>query len=89
MHLLPDEVPLSDNIPHWNYKLTVGEKSLLTQIFRFFIQPYIDVAGCYVRLYITVSKLVQVQIMLMVFMNIHAIHIRAYIFAWLCENTRD
>ena len=36
IHWLPEEVPLGDDVRDWQKSLTVSEKNLLTQIFRFF-----------------------------------------------------
>ena len=38
IHWLPEEVPLGDDVRDWQKNLTVSEKNLLTQIFRFFSQ---------------------------------------------------
>lgn len=42
IHWIPEEVPLSEDVRDWNFKLTEEEKNFLTQIFRFFTQ-----ADCY------------------------------------------
>ena len=36
IHWLPEEVPLSDDVKDWQRTLTLAERNLLTQIFRFF-----------------------------------------------------
>lgn len=38
MHWLPTEVPMAEDIKDWNQRLSTNEKSLLTQLFRFFTQ---------------------------------------------------
>ena len=38
IHWLPEEVPLGDDVRDWQKNLSVAEKNLLTQIFRFFTQ---------------------------------------------------
>ena len=38
IHWLPEEVPLAEDVKDWEKNLTVPEKNLLTQIFRFFTQ---------------------------------------------------
>ncbi|XAI95919.1 ribonucleoside-diphosphate reductase subunit beta [Microcystis phage Mwe-JY26] len=47
MHWLPEEVPLHEDVADWQSRLTDAEKNLLTQLFRFFTQADVDVAGGY------------------------------------------
>ncbi len=51
-HWLHTEVPMSEDVKDWNTKLSDGEKGFLTNIFRFFVQGDIDVAGGYVNNYL-------------------------------------
>lgn len=47
MHWLPSEVPMHEDIKDWNTKLDDNERAFLTNVFRFFTQGDIDVAGSY------------------------------------------
>lgn len=47
IHWLPTEVSLSADVVDWSKNLTVGEKELLTQLFRFFTQADVDVLQGY------------------------------------------
>ena len=78
IHWLPKEVPLADDINDWNHKLTVEEKYLLTQIFRFFTQADIEVNNCYMQHYSKVFQPVEVRMMLSAFSNMETVHIAAY-----------
>jgi ribonucleoside-diphosphate reductase beta chain len=78
IHWLPEEVPLSDDVRDWKKNLTPEEKSLLTQIFRFFTQADIEVNNCYMKHYSQVFKPTEVQMMLAAFSNMETVHIAAY-----------
>lgn len=78
MHWIPKEVPLSDDVRDWQHYLTVEEKYLLTQIFRFFTQADIQVNDCYMQNYAKVFKPTEVKMMLAAFSNMETIHIAAY-----------
>lgn len=78
IHWLPEEVPLADDVRDWKHNLSPSEKSLLTQIFRFFTQADIEVHNCYMKHYSKVFKPTEVQMMLSAFSNIETIHIAAY-----------
>ncbi|MCF8469565.1 MAG: ribonucleotide-diphosphate reductase subunit beta [Parvibaculum sp.] len=78
IHWLPEEVPLADDVKDWSKKLTEGERNLLTQIFRFFVQADVEVNNCYMKHYSQVFKPTEVQMMLAAFSNIETIHISAY-----------
>lgn len=77
-HWLPEEVPLHEDVIDWNDKLSVPEKNLLTQIFRFFTQGDIDVSEGYVDKYLPVFRHPELRMMLMSFANMEAVHIHAY-----------
>ena len=47
IHWLPEEVPLGDDVRDWQKNLSVPEKNLVTQIFRFFTQADVEVNNCY------------------------------------------
>lgn len=78
MHWLPDEVPLHEDVRDWNHKLTDGERSLLTQIFRFFTQADIDVSCGYVDNYLPLFKHPELRMMLTSFAAMEAVHVHAY-----------
>jgi len=78
IHWLPEEVPLAEDVKDWHKTLTVGEKNLLTQIFRFFVQADVEVNNCYMKHYSQVFKPTEVQMMLSAFSNMETIHIAAY-----------
>jgi len=77
-HWLHTEVPLIEDIKDWKNRLTVEEKYFLTQIFRFFTQSDIDVAGGYVKNYLPNFPQPEVRMMLMGFAAREALHIAAY-----------
>lgn len=78
IHWLPEEVPLADDVQDWHHKLSIQERHLLTQIFRFFTQADIEVNNCYMQHYARVFKPTEVAMMLAAFSNIETIHIAAY-----------
>ena len=78
VHWLPEEVPLADDVKDWNKKLSENEKSLLTQIFRFFTQADLDIAGGYLDKYIPIFRPPEVRMMLSAFAAMEAVHIHAY-----------
>ena len=78
IHWLPEEVPMADDVRDWNQNLTVSEKNLLTQIFRFFTQSDIEVNDCYMEQYSQIFKPTEIKMMLSAFSNIETIHIAAY-----------
>jgi ribonucleoside-diphosphate reductase beta chain len=78
VHWMPDEVPLGEDIKDWVNNLTDQEKSLLTQIFRFFTQADIEVQDCYHSKYGNVFKATEVKMMLAAFSNMETVHIAAY-----------
>jgi ribonucleoside-diphosphate reductase beta chain len=51
-HWLHTEVPMAEDVKDWKNKLSQPEKHFLTNIFRFFTQGDIDVAGGYVKNYL-------------------------------------
>ena len=78
IHWLPEEVALGDDIKDWKFNLTAEEKSLVTQIFRFFTQADIEVGNCYMKHYTNVFKPTEIIMMLTAFANMETIHIAAY-----------
>jgi len=78
VHWLPEEVPLADDVKDWHKNLTLAERNLLTQIFRFFTQADVEVNNCYMKHYSQVFKPTEVLMMLSAFSNIETVHIAAY-----------
>lgn len=78
MHWIPEEVPLNEDVKDWNQRLTVEEKNLLTQIFRFFTQSDVDVGSGYYDKFIPIFKKPELRMMLGSFANMESIHQHAY-----------
>ena len=77
-HWLHTEVPMLEDVKDWKKKLTPSEKQFLTNIFRFFTQGDIDVAGGYVKNYLPYFPQPEISMMLMGFAAREALHIAAY-----------
>jgi ribonucleoside-diphosphate reductase beta chain len=77
-HWLFSEVPMAEDVKQWKKGLTAEEKLFLTNIFRFFTQGDIDVAGGYVKNYLPYFPQPEVRMMLMGFAAREALHIAAY-----------
>lgn len=77
-HWLHTEVPMAEDVKDWKKKLTESEKHFLTNIFRFFTQGDIDVAGGYVKNYLPYFPQPEIRMMLMGFAAREALHIAAY-----------
>ena len=77
MHWSPDEVPLTDDIKDYN-SFDPYSKKLITQIFRFFTQADVDVAGGYCNHYLPYFKPPEIRMMLSAFASMEATHIEAY-----------
>jgi ribonucleoside-diphosphate reductase beta chain len=77
-HWLHTEVPMMEDVKDWKKKLTNEEKTFLTNIFRFFTQGDIDVAGGYVNNYLPYFPQPEVRMMLLGFSAREALHIAAY-----------
>ena len=78
MHWLPSEVNLADDIRDYKEKLTVGNRKLITQIFRFFTQADVDVCAGYANHYLPIFKQPEVRMMLVSFASMEAVHQEAY-----------
>jgi ribonucleoside-diphosphate reductase beta chain len=78
MHWLPQEVPLLEDVKDWKNNVTEAEKHFLTNIFRFFTQADVDVAGGYVKNYLPYFPQPELRMMLCSFAAREAIHIQAY-----------
>lgn len=77
-HWLHTEVPMLEDEKDWKRKLSKEEKEFLTNIFRFFTQGDIDVAGGYVKNYLPYFPQPEIRMMLMGFAAREALHIAAY-----------
>ncbi|NBO70790.1 MAG: ribonucleotide-diphosphate reductase subunit beta [Bacteroidetes bacterium] len=77
-HWLHTEVPMLEDVNDWKKRLTEGEKHFLTNIFRFFTQGDIDVAGGYVKNYLPYFPQPEIRMMLMGFAAREALHVAAY-----------
>jgi len=77
-HWLHTEVPMAEDVKDWKNKLTSEEKAFLTNIFRFFTQGDIDVAGGYVNNYLPHFPQPEVRMMLVGFAAREALHVAAY-----------
>jgi ribonucleoside-diphosphate reductase beta chain len=77
-HWLHTEVPMLDDVKDWKNRLTPAEKNFLTNIFRFFTQGDIDVAGGYVKNYLPYFRQPEVRMMLLGFAAREALHVAAY-----------
>lgn len=78
IHWLPDEITFEEDVKDWNHKLSKEEKNFLTQIFRFFTQADIDVAGGYIDRFMPLFKHPELRMMMSSFANIESVHIDAY-----------
>ena len=77
-HWIHTEVPMLEDVKDWKKRLTVEEKTFLTNIFRFFTQGDIDVAGGYVNNYLPYFPQPEVRMMLCGFAAREALHVAAY-----------
>jgi ribonucleoside-diphosphate reductase beta chain len=77
-HWLHSEVPMLEDVKDWKKRLTNEEKQFLTNIFRFFTQGDIDVAGGYIKNYLPNFPQPEVRMMLAGFAAREALHIAAY-----------
>jgi len=77
-HWIHTEVPMLEDVKDWKTKITEQEKHFLTNIFRFFTQGDIDVAGGYVNNYLPHFPQPEVRMMLLGFAAREALHVAAY-----------
>jgi ribonucleoside-diphosphate reductase beta chain len=77
-HWLHTEVPMIEDVKDWKTKITAEQKYFLTNIFRFFTQGDIDVAGGYVNNYLPYFPQPEIRMMLSGFAAREALHIAAY-----------
>jgi ribonucleoside-diphosphate reductase beta chain len=74
---MPEDVPLHNDVKDWN-DMEIGEKNLLTQIFRLFTQSDVDVGAGYIDRYMRVFKKPEARMMMGSFANMESIHQHAY-----------
>ncbi|GHV49487.1 ribonucleoside-diphosphate reductase subunit beta [Spirochaetia bacterium] len=77
-HWMPEECSMQDDINDWKNKLNDEQRNFLTNIFRFFTQGDIDVAGAYVSEFLPYFPQIEVRMMMLSFAAREAIHIHAY-----------
>jgi ribonucleoside-diphosphate reductase beta chain len=77
-HWLHTEVPMAEDVKDWKNKLTQPQKHFLTNIFRFFTQGDVDVAGGYVKNYLPYFPQPEIRMMLMGFAAREGLHVAAY-----------
>ena len=77
-HWLHTEEPMIEDVKDWKTKITAEQKYFLTNIFRFFTQGDIDVAGGYVNNYLPYFPQPEIRMMLSGFAAREALHIAAY-----------
>lgn len=77
-HWLHTEVTMAEDVKDWKSKISEEEKAFLTNIFRFFVQGDIDVAGGYVDNYLPHFKQPEIRMMLLGFAAREALHVAAY-----------
>lgn len=78
MHWIPSESPMADDIRDWNARLNDNERSLLTQLFRFFTNADICVASAYFEKYAMRFPHPELRMMFGAFIAAEANHIDAY-----------
>jgi len=79
LHWSAQEVPLHDDVRDWQDKLTVSEKSLMTNLLRFFTQADVDVAAGYNKHFLPLfSGVPELCMMMNSFAAREAVHIDAY-----------
>src|SRR6476620_2937048 len=78
-HWMGEEVPLGADLKDWaSERVTINERALLTQIFRFFTQSDVEVGDNYLKRYIPIFQPLSIQMMMAAFTNMETVHIDAY-----------
>lgn len=78
-HWLPSEVPMMEDVNDWENKLSITQKDFLTNIFRFFTQGDVDVAGGYYHIFLPLlGKHPEATMMMGSFAAREGIHVAAY-----------
>ncbi len=75
---IPEEVPMGDDVKDYNDKLTINERNLLTQIFRFFVTADQEVGNNYHQRYLNTFTPNEIQMMLLKFADTESLHQEAY-----------
>ncbi len=78
MHWIPDEINLADDLKDFNENIEEKDKNLLLNIFKFFTQADVDVAGGYASLFLPTFKVPEIRMMLSAFAAMEAVHQDAY-----------
>lgn len=79
MDWLVDEIDFQEDQKDWTYRLSEGEKSLCSHLFKFFVTGDILVADAYADKYIPVlGKQIEVKMMMLAFAAAETEHIVAY-----------
>ena len=78
MHWLPEEVPMADDLKDFRQNFSEGHKMLLTQLFKFFTQADVDVAGGYANHYLPTFKPPEIRMALSSIAGREAVHQDAY-----------
>jgi ribonucleoside-diphosphate reductase beta chain len=79
IHWMGEEVPLGNDIKDWaSDRVSDAERTLLTQIFRFFTQSDVEVGDNYMKRYIPIFQPLEIQMMMAAFSNMETVHIDAY-----------
>lgn len=74
----PEEISLEEDIDDWREKLSLQEKDLITQLFRFFTNADVDIAAGYIDKFMPTFKPPECRMMMASFVNMEAIHQHAY-----------
>ena len=69
---------MAEDVKDWKDRLTKEEQGFLTNIFRFFVQGDVDVAGGYINNYLPYFPQPEVRMMLAGFAAREALHVAAY-----------
>lgn len=78
MHWLPYEISLVNDLNDFKNKLTDKERTLVTQILRFFTQADLEVGRCYIDYYLQIFKCPEIRMMLTSFASMETIHVIGY-----------
>jgi len=78
MHWIPDEINLADDLMDFNHNISEKDKNLLLNIFKFFTQADVDVAGGYAGWFLPTFKVPEIRMMLSAFAAMEAVHQDAY-----------
>ncbi len=77
-HWLPEEVAMKEDIDDFEHKLTDSERSVITQLLKFFVQADVHVADNYMDRLAQRFKLPEIRMMLTTFAAFEVLHAHAY-----------